>query len=127
MDIKEQELKKIKELEEKKKRKIELYNYKERAEDIGSSQYGCIILLGVKEPFGLRAELLKFTSIQNYTAYILEDIEPPKFYHLFSSFEKWLSVYDENALTRTYKSDKINVFRAGDVGVIIQLVNDKKE
>lgn len=47
-------------------------------------------------------------------------------YELVAEFEHWMKIYDESVLVRVLGADVIKVYRAGDFGCIIQLL-EKEE
>ena len=72
---------------------------------------------------GLKVEALHFGGDSSYSAYIVdENAGIPERYKLQAAFEKWLKIYDDNELTFEATADRINVFRCGDYGCIIQLL-----
>lgn len=98
--------------------------YKDRKEDIGSSDVAALALIGPKPKKGLRAQILNFGEDGCYNAYIVDDpeVEIPNHYKKITEFCKWMEVYDDDGLCKKYYAEKINVYRAGEYGCIIQLL-----
>lgn len=99
-------------------------SYKEYPrQGLGWSDVAAVILAGCTEE-GVSAEVLHFNFDGEYKAYLVDqDAEIGAYYHLVCSFLYWMRVYDDEELIETFKADKINVYRAGDGGCIIQLIN----
>ena len=89
---------------------------------IGGSDIAALILVGYKDKNGVVTELLKFGSDGDYNAYMVpeKDVEIGKHYDLIAEFDGWLKIYDDDALTFKVVADKILVYRAGEMGCIIQ-------
>lgn len=106
-------------------------NYKEyEKEFIGYSDIATLILVGFSESTmdnsGVRTLPLKFGGDGNYYAYIVDkDTEIPEHYDLKCVFDSWMKVYDDVELVKTFKASKIFIYRAGDMGCIIQLVKEE--
>lgn len=98
--------------------------YKDRKEDIGSSDVAALVLMGPKFGEGLRTQILNFGEDGCYSAYIVDDpeVEIPNHYKKMAKFCKWLKIYDDDGLCKDYRAEKINVYRAGEYGCIIQLL-----
>ena len=85
---------------------------------LGSSDIASLILAGADG-----VSYLDFGSDGSYSAYVVDDNAIiGEHYKLIASFDYWLRVYDDEGLTATFKASKINVYRAGDFGCIIQLI-----
>lgn len=67
--------------------------------------------------------IIKFGGDGSYWAYIVdEDAEIGEHYKKVTEYDYWMKIYDDDGLT--YKSPygkHVNVYRAGDYGVIIQI------
>lgn len=71
-----------------------------------------------------RLEFLNFGEDGDYRAYIVdENAKIGEHYELELEFSEWLTIYDDTELTFKARAEKINVYRAGDFGCIIQLIN----
>lgn len=95
---------------------------------IGSSDCASLVLVGITEN-GLESEILSFGQDDDYKAYIVagyeDDVEIGPHYELKATFEKWMKIYDDDGLVKTFESYKIKVYRAGEMGCIIYLVCKK--
>ena len=94
---------------------------------LGGSDVAALTLVGYKPDIGLSAEVLKFGSDGEYYAYIVpgEDIEIGSHYKLITTFSSWLKVYDDDSLMYRCDGDLIRIYRAGDFGCIIQIINQE--
>ncbi|MCQ2976985.1 MAG: hypothetical protein MJ232_03115 [archaeon] len=92
-------------------------------EYIGDSDIAALLMVGCSED-GLKSEIINYGEDASYSAYIVDaDSLIPEHYKLVASFECWLKVYDDEVLTNTFRADKINIYRSGMRGTIIQLLN----
>ena len=100
-------------------------NYKEYDRElIGASDIATLILAGHRDNIGLCLEKLNFGEDNEYKAYIVdEDAEIGSHYKLIAEFNCWLKIYDDDSLSYKCKADTIKVYRAGEMGCIIQLIN----
>lgn len=65
-------------------------------------------------------ELLKFGQDDSYDAYFVnEEIELPTHYTLVFSATSWLKIYDDFRLTKKIYGDRIEIYRAGEMGCLI--------
>lgn len=92
---------------------------------IGASDSGFLVLVGVGEDFA-KSELLDFGEDGSYMAYIVEQMDGdevaiPDHYRMVRSFRDWLRVYDDEELVQNFMASKIRVWRAGEMGCIIEL------
>ena len=82
---------------------------------IGMSDIANLILAGSSDN-GLRLTALHFGMDNDYYAYIVDsDAE------IGEQFKGWLRIYDDSFLTHEFNADKISIYRAGEMGCIIQL------
>lgn len=89
---------------------------------IGSSDIASLILVGCGED-ELKLKELHFGGDGSYQAYIVtEDIEIPNYYNKVEEFKAWLKIYDDDGLVRTFRADTIKVFRAKEMGCIVQML-----
>lgn len=95
---------------------------------IGDSDIGSVILAGCREGEGLVSEPLRFGEDGRYTAYLIkrasnEEVEIGSHYEKRASFRSWIRIYDDEELTYKAYAETINIYRSGDFGCIIELVN----
>lgn len=101
-------------------------SYKEfKQEFIGDSDIATLIMVGptVSENTNkyLTTEPLPFGEDASYKAYMVEGkAEIGSHYHLVAEFKHWLKIYDDEELTLNIRADHIKVYRAGEMGCIIQ-------
>lgn len=90
---------------------------------IGSSDIASLILVGCDKN-GLSLKELHFGQDASYQAYIVEgEAEIGSHYHKVAEFESWLKVYDDEELVESFGGKKIIVYRAAEMGCIIQILN----
>ena len=100
-------------------------NYKDfEKEYIGSSDVANLILAGYKKGEGFTCQKLNFIRDGSYNAYIVEgkDVEIGEHYNKVAEFESWTKIYDDEELVKTFIADEIIVYRAAEMGCIIQLI-----
>jgi len=88
---------------------------------IGDSDSAFLTMVGAVDDV-VSAAPLHFGQDDSYKAYIVD--EPAKIgnhYKLVATFEKWLRIYDDDEKVREFRADRINVYRAGEMGCIIEL------
>lgn len=89
---------------------------------IGSSDIASLILAGCDEN-GLSLKVLHFGQDASYHAYIVEgESEIGSHYHKVAEFESWMKIYDDEELVKQFKGKKIIVYRAAEMGCIIQII-----
>lgn len=92
---------------------------------IGDSDIAALILVGMANG-DLQPKVLNFGEDGRYSAYIVdEDAEIGAHYEKQHEFTNWRTIYDDDTCVHTYHAEKIIVYRAGDFGCIIQLINEK--
>lgn len=99
-------------------------NYKNYEKSfIGASDIASLILVGCGEN-GLLLHDLHFGSDGCYDAYIVdsEDVEAGEHYKKVATFKDWLKIYDDSSLVKCFEADKIEVYRAAEMGCIIKLI-----
>jgi len=98
-------------------------NYKEfEKEYIGSSDIASLILVGCGEN-SLKLKELHFGGDGSYQAYVVDrETEIPKHYKKAEEFNIWLKIYDDEELVKEFEADKIEVYRAGEMGCIVKLI-----
>lgn len=95
---------------------------------IGDSDIASLILAGFKENIGLSLKELHFSEDASYNAYVVdEECNIPEHYEFVESFDCWLKIYDDTELVCRFSAEKINVYRAGNFGCIIQLINKETD
>jgi len=94
-------------------------------EYIGYSDSAFLVLVG--EADELTAKVLKMGGDGDYFTYMMGEEYCPDYYKLVATFKKWVRVYDDERLVKTYRGDIIEFWRAGDYGVAIRIeTNDPK-
>ena len=92
---------------------------------IGGSDVAALTLVGCGKD-GLKASILHFGGDGEYRAYIVdEECEIPSYYELQEEFTSWMKVYDDEGQTYRADAEIIRIYRAREMGCIIQLVNAK--
>lgn len=112
----------IGEIQQNKEEKMK--NYKEfEQESIGYSDIATLILVGCDEN-GLKTGQLSFGGDGRYEAYIVTepDAEIGSHYNKVTTFNHWLKIYDDDGLTYRVDAKEINIYRAGEFGCIIQII-----
>lgn len=93
---------------------------------IGASDGATLIMLGGDSANGLKAEELHFGEDSTYQAYLVEgsDVVIGSHYRKVAEFADWLKIFDDDLLTLQVSAKNILVYRAKEMGCIIQLIND---
>ena len=93
---------------------------------IGVSDIASLVLVGCDKN-GVTSEMLHFGEDGQYYAYIVNErnVVIGSHYKLRHTFEKWLKIYDDDGLRYEVKAAKINIYRAGDFGCIIEVLDEK--
>lgn len=69
---------------------------------------------------GSEVEILKFGQDDSYSAYFVdEEIELPEHYELVAEGSNWLWVYDDAGRALRCSAEKIQIYRAGQMGCLI--------
>ena len=94
---------------------------------IGGSDVASLIMMGLKET-GRTLEFLNFGEDGEYYAYIVsrkenEPVEIGEHYKKVATFTNWLKIYDDYESTLDIKGKVINVYRAGEFGCIIEVID----
>ena len=91
---------------------------------IGGSNIAALILVGCRGEEGLKTEQLHFGEDGSYKAYIVTetDVEIGSHYNKVATFNHWLKIYDDDELTYRINAKEINIYRAGEFGCIIQII-----
>lgn len=90
---------------------------------IGSSDIASLILAGYKDGEGFVTMPLYFGQDGSYSAYIVDDeTEIGSHYEKRAEFDTWLKIYDDEGLVNTFNAKKIIVYRAAEMGCIIQVM-----
>ncbi|WP_127009511.1 hypothetical protein [Veillonella sp. CHU110] len=93
-------------------------NYKEFQTRLGASD---IASLTVRFP--MHAMAVHFGEDANYTAYVITDAqEVPAHYRQVAEGKSWCKVYDDEELMAEFWANKIEIYRAGEMGCLIRLI-----
>lgn len=91
------------------------YNFKKQY--TGKSDMAALVLVGYTEENGVTTSSLKF-----YHAYIVNGpVELGALYKKVASFKSWLEIYDGSELKFRAEGERIDVYRAGAHGCVIQV------
>lgn len=98
-------------------------SYKEYGKKfIGESDIASLVMVG----FGtddVETGMLHFGSDGAYDAYIVDgEAEIGAHYEKVATFKSWFRLYDDGGLTVKTYGREINVYRAGEMGCIIQAI-----
>jgi hypothetical protein len=96
-------------------------------EYIGCSDIASLIMVGCRGREGLKTEALRFGEDGCYKAYVIhqaedEEIKIESHYTKVATFNHWLKLYDDDGLTFKTTAKEINIYRGGDFGCIIQVI-----
>lgn len=73
---------------------------------------------------GLQAVVLSFVSDGAYSAYVVDsDAEIGSHYSKVATFNSWMKIYDDDSMVCRFEGKKINIFRSGNFGCIVQVMN----
>ena len=99
-------------------------NYKEFMKwHIGTSDIAALVMVGFKNDIGATTQLLEFGKDDSYYAYVCEgEVEIGKHYELVAEYQCWLKIYDDTELVRKFNGKTIRVYRAGEVGCVINIL-----
>lgn len=94
---------------------------------IGTSDVASLIMMGLKET-GRSLEFLNFGEDGDYYAYLVDreedkPVEIGSHYKRVATFTNWLKIYDDYESTLDIKGKVINVYRAGEFGCIIEVID----
>lgn len=90
---------------------------------IGDSDIAALVLVGCDKT-SIVSQILNFGEDGTYKAYVVDsDTEIGNHYVERYRFNHWLKIYDDDGYTAEFKADLIIVYRAGEMGCIIQLIN----
>lgn len=94
--------------------------YKKHTVSLGGSD---IASLTLRSP--MQAATLDFVEDGDYRAWIVDDpsVVVPNHYKKVYSCEYWLKIYDDDGLQADFNAKQIEVYRAGDYGCLIRLIN----
>ena len=108
-------------------------SYKKKGKSLGGSDSAMLTVVGGQDdPTGYKpsvADVIQYGGDGEYSAWIVEDseVEIPDHYHLVFTAIHYLNVYDDYSLVYKARADVINIYRAGERGTIIQLLNKVEE
>lgn len=92
---------------------------------IGSSDIAALTLVGMSANGELTAEILEFGQDDRYSAYLVtEEALIGSHYEKRFTFRTWLHIYDDDDCVIRFRGDRINVYRAREMGCIIQVLNE---
>lgn len=91
---------------------------------IGDSDIAALVLVGYRKCEGAVPFMLKFGKDASYHAYIVygEDVNIGKHYNEIIRFNNWLRIYDDCGYMTNFKGKQIIIYRAGELGCIIQVI-----
>lgn len=88
---------------------------------LGTSDIACLIAVGCGDN-GIKTEIIHFGGDGLYRAYYVteKDVEIGSHYKKVAEFDYWMRIYDDEELVFSSKAGKhIDIYRAGDFGIII--------
>ncbi len=91
---------------------------------VGESDIASLILVGCYKEDELKTQVLNFGGDGTYGAYIVTDTDAEigNHYKKVATFNHWLKIYDDNEKTYEVRAKEITIYRAGDFGCIIQII-----
>lgn len=91
---------------------------------IGESDIATLVCVGIDEKEDdIETFFLEFSGDGEYYAYIVdEEAEIGSHYKLVHTFTYWCRIYDDSSKTCEVSGKKINIYRAGDFGTIVQVI-----
>ena len=94
---------------------------------LGGSDIAQLLLTSCESEQGI-AFALRMGGDGGYTAHIIEGGEKVRpHYKKVYTCRKWLWVYDDTGRTAQFRANIIKVYRAGDYGITIELVNEEEK
>ena len=88
---------------------------------IGASDIASLTIRGAS----LDPMALNFGEDGSYSAYIVDgEAEIGAHYELVATTKIWLWVFDDEGDREEFRAETINVYRAGEMGCIIQLIGE---
>ena len=86
-------------------------------------------MVGYKENEGVVATPVYFGRDASYDAYIIRQTKDEKIaigehYSRVATFSSWITIYDDDGKTFHEYGDEINIYRAGEMGCIIQIISE---
>lgn len=98
-------------------------DYHETKRPFGSSDIARLTVVGIE-----KAEFLNMGKDGCYSAYVIDETyDIPEHYELVSEYDMWAKFFDDDSLVAEFKADKIRVYRSGMMGLMIQLLGQRKE
>ena len=107
-------------------------NYKDHRLTLGSSDIASLVLVGPRkydeEEIGVQASMLEFGSDGDYRAWYVTDeaLEIPSHYEKVAETFCWLKIYDDRELVGKIEADRIEVYRAGEMGCLVRAIGEKE-
>lgn len=93
---------------------------------IGDSDIGALIVAGGD----MKPQYLNFGEDGKYTAYVITGgagVEIGSHYRHILTACGYVKIYDDEGLTFSAHAEKINIYRAGEFGCIVELTNPDRE
>lgn len=104
--------------------------YKEVRISLGGSDIALITCVGIIEnkedssKSDIGTHFLKFGQDGEYGAYVIDQtIEVPAHYQKVAEFINWMATYDDNGHCNKFHAERIELYRAGEMGAIVRLIN----
>ena len=95
---------------------------------LGESDVACLTLTGFTDTDGVTAQILKFGGDGDYNAYVVdEDAVIGEHYTLEAEFQNWVTVYDDTEKMAEFTGDVIRFYRAGNYGIIVQVIGGSEK
>lgn len=89
---------------------------------IGESDIASLVMVGFGEN-EVESKMLHFGGDYAFFAYIVDgDAEIGEHYEKVATFTHWFKLYDDTGRTKSFTGREINVYRAGEMGCIIQVI-----
>lgn len=91
---------------------------------IGTSDIACLTYRTMTTE-DIKLGVIEFGQDASYEAYIVDqDTEIPEHYDLIVEGLNWLHIIDDSEVTKKFRAEKIKIYRASQMGCIIQLINE---
>lgn len=95
---------------------------------IGASDIAALVLVGYRAGEGAFPQMLNFGKDGAYSAYVVpSEAEIGGHYREVARFSHWMAIYDDDSFVKKFRANEIRVFRAGEMGCIIQLCGSTDE
>lgn len=98
------------------------HGYKSYFTHLGASDIAALTLIGPANG-RLTSHVLNMGLDEHYRAWIVDEtIQVPSHYNFECEFKSYMWVFDDDEKTQEFQSEKIKVYRAGEMGILIQLI-----